>query len=109
MPKPLDGKIALVTGAGKNIGRAIALMLARDGAAVVVNGRSDRAALDGVVQEIEAIGGRAIAAIADVSDLSPQAVARMTENAVAQLGGIDILISNAGLRRQNLVPGHDAG
>ena len=98
MSKPLDGKIALVTGSGKNIGRAIALRLARDGAAIVVNGRGDRAALDGVVAEIEAEGGRAIAAIADVSD--PQAVARMTDDAVARLGGIDILVSNAGLRRQ---------
>ena len=98
MPKPLDGKIALVTGSGKNIGRAIALKLARDGAAIVVNGRGDRAALDGVVAEIEAEGGRAIAAIADVSD--PQAVARMIDDAAARLCGIDILVSNAGLRRQ---------
>ena len=98
MAKPLDGKVALVTGAGKNIGRAIALHLARDGAAIVVNGRSDRAALEGVVREIEAIGGRAIPAIADVSD--PEAVGRMVEDAAAALGGIDILVSNAGLRRQ---------
>ena len=98
MSKPLDGKIALVTGAGKNIGRAIARRLALDGAAIVVNGRADRAALDGVVREIEAGGGRAIAAIADVSD--PEAVARMTDGAVEQFGGIDILVSNAGLRRQ---------
>ena len=98
MPKPLDGKVAVVTGAGKNIGRAIALKLARDGAGVVINGRSDQAALDAVVREIEAEGGRAMTAIADVSD--PEAVARMTDAAVARLGGIDILISNAGLRRQ---------
>lgn len=98
MSRILDGKVALVTGAGKNIGRAIALRLAQDGAAIIVNGRSDQAALDGVVREIEAIGGRAIPAIADVSQ--PDAVARMTEDAVAQLGGIDILVSNAGLRRQ---------
>ena len=98
MSKVLDGKVALVTGSGKNIGRAIALRLAQDGAAVIVNGRSDQAALDGVVREIEAGGGRAITAIADVSDAA--AVARMTEDAVAQLGGIDILVSNAGLRRQ---------
>ncbi len=98
MPKPLDGKVAVVTGAGKNIGRAIALKLARDGAGVVINGRSDQAALDAVVREIEAEGGRAMTAIADVSD--PEAVARMTDAAVASLGGIDILISNAGLRRQ---------
>ena len=98
MLKPLDGKVAVVTGAGKNIGRAIALKLARDGAGVVINGRSDQAALDAVVREIEAEGGRAMTAIADVSD--PEAVARMTDAAVARLGGIDILISNAGLRRQ---------
>ncbi len=98
MSKPLDGKIALVTGAGKNIGRAIALRLAGDGAAIVVNGRSDRTALDSVVREIEAGGGRAIAAIADVSD--PAAVASMVDDAAARLGGIDILVSNAGLRRQ---------
>lgn len=98
MPKALDGKVALITGAGKNIGRAIALRLAQDGAAIIVNGRSDQAALDGVVREIEAGGGRAIAAIGDVSD--PAAVARMTEDAAAKLGGIDIVVSNAGLRRQ---------
>jgi 3-oxoacyl-[acyl-carrier protein] reductase len=98
MAKPLDGKIALVTGAGKNIGRAIAMRLAGDGAAIVVNGRSDQAALDSAVQEIEAAGGRAISVIADVSDAA--AVTRMTDQAVERLGGIDILVSNAGLRRQ---------
>src|ERR1700712_3023572 len=98
MAKPLDGKVALVTGAGKNIGRAIALRLAGDGAAIVVNGRSDQAALDSVVQEIEAAGGRAISVIADVSDAA--AVVRMTDQAAERLGGIDILVSNAGLRRQ---------
>ncbi len=98
MDKPLAGKVALVTGAGKNIGRSIALRLALDGAAVIVNGRSDRAAVDGVVGEIEAVGGTAIGRIADVSD--PAAVAAMVEAAVAALGGIDILVSNAGLRRQ---------
>lgn len=94
----LDGKVALVTGAGKNIGRAVALRLARDGAAVVVNGRSDRAAAEAVAGEIAAMGGRAMARLADVSD--PRAVARMVEDAAAALGGIDIAVSNAGLRRQ---------
>jgi 3-oxoacyl-[acyl-carrier protein] reductase len=94
----LDGKVALVTGAGKNIGRAIALHLARDGAAVVVNGRADQAAVEAVAGEIAAMGGRAVAHLADVSD--PAAVARMVEAAAATFGGIDIAVSNAGLRRQ---------
>ena len=52
MSQALQGKVALVSGAGKNIGRAIALALARDGASIVVNGRADKAAVDGVVREI---------------------------------------------------------
>jgi 3-oxoacyl-[acyl-carrier protein] reductase len=94
----LDGKVALVTGAGRNIGRAIALQLARDGAAVVVNGRADQAAIETVADEIRALGGRAMPFLADVSD--PDAVARMAEAAATALGGIDIAVSNAGLRRQ---------
>ncbi|MCX7373354.1 MAG: SDR family NAD(P)-dependent oxidoreductase [Alphaproteobacteria bacterium] len=90
----LDGKIALVSGAGKNIGRAIALHLARDGATVVVNGRSDSAAVDAVVAEINAQGGQARAEIADVGDET--AVTAM----MARIGALDILVCNAGLRRQ---------
>ena len=98
MAGSLDGKVALVTGAGKNIGRAIALRLARDGATVVVNGRADRAAIEAVVAEIHAMGGQAVAHLADVADAA--AVARMVESVAAALGGIDIAVSNAGLRRQ---------
>ncbi len=94
----LDGKVALVTGGGRNIGRAIARTLARDGATVVVNGRTDRAAVEAVVQEITAAGGRALAVMADVSDEA--AVAAMADRVAADLGGVDILVSNAGLRRQ---------
>ncbi|RYI99102.1 MAG: SDR family oxidoreductase [Acetobacteraceae bacterium] len=94
----LDGKVALVTGAGKNIGRAIALQLARDGATVVVNGRSDLAAIQAVVSEIEAMGGQALAQQADVSDEA--AVARMMAAIESSLGGVDIAVLNAGLRRQ---------
>ncbi len=90
----LAGKVALVTGAGQNIGRAIALTLARDGAKVLVNGRSDAAAIEAVAAEIRAAGGSAEAALADVSD--PAAVVRMIEAA----GPIDVLVCNAGLRRQ---------
>ncbi len=95
---PLSGKVAIVTGAGRNIGRRIALDLAADGAAVVVNGRRDRAAIEAVAGEIEAAGGRAIACLADVADES--AVAAMVAAAVDRFGRIDILVSNAGLRRQ---------
>jgi 3-oxoacyl-[acyl-carrier protein] reductase len=98
-PEPtFAGKVALVTGAGRNIGRAIAVDLAVRGASLVINGRSDRAAVDGVVAEIEAAGGRAIGCLADVSDAA--AAGAMIEAAVRAFGGIDILVSNAGLRRQ---------
>jgi 3-oxoacyl-[acyl-carrier protein] reductase len=90
----LAGKVALVTGAGKNIGRAIALALARDGARVIVNGRADAGAVQAVAAEITAAGGSAEAILADVSDEA--AVARMME----QAGPLDILVCNAGLRRQ---------
>jgi 3-oxoacyl-[acyl-carrier protein] reductase len=98
MDAALDGKVALVTGAGKNIGRAIALALARDGAAVVVNSRQDSAAVEAVAAEIRAIGGNALAVIADVSQ--PEAVQHMVGEAVEAFGGLDIVVSNAGLRRQ---------
>jgi 3-oxoacyl-[acyl-carrier protein] reductase len=98
MSPPLQGKVALVSGAGKNIGRAIALALARDGASIVVNGRADRTAVDGVVREIEALGGKAVAAMGDVSD--PKVPPRLADEASKAFGGVDILVSNAGLRRQ---------
>lgn len=94
----LAGKAALVTGSGRNIGRAIALLLARDGASVAVNGSRDRAAVDAVVAEIVAAGGRAIAVMGDVAN--PEDAARMVAETVAGFGAIDILVSNAGLRRQ---------
>ncbi len=98
MAQPLAGKTALVTGAGKNIGRAIALTLARDGAAVAVNGRSDAAAVDEVVATIRAAGGSAVAVMGDVA-VHEQARG-LVGAAVQALGGLDILVSNAGLRRQ---------
>ncbi len=96
--RPLDGKVALVTGAGQNIGRGIALTLAGDGAKVVVNGRANADAVEETVQAIRNAGGTAIGQIADVSD--PDAVEAMVAAASAEFGGIDILVSNAGLRRQ---------
>ena len=97
MTLPLQGKIALVTGAGKNIGRAIALVLAHDGATVLVNGRGDAEAVDSVVREIETAGGKAEAAMGDISDRD---VAPRLAQQAEKLGGVDILVSNAGLRRQ---------
>jgi 3-oxoacyl-[acyl-carrier protein] reductase len=94
----LAGKVAIVTGAGKNIGKAIALVLAADGAAVVVNGRGDRAIVEATAGEIRAAGGRAMPYIADISQ--PDAVAAMVEAVVKEFGGIDIAVNNAGLRRQ---------
>src|SRR5580704_18384070 len=94
--KPLDGKVAIVTGAGKNIGKSIAELLAADGAAIVVNGRGDRPIIEETAKEIRAAGGRAIPYLADIS--KPEAVAAMVEAAVGEFGGVDIAIGNAGLR-----------
>jgi 3-oxoacyl-[acyl-carrier protein] reductase len=89
----LAGRVAIVTGAGRNIGRAIALALAEAGAAVVVNGRTNRQAVDAVVGEIEAKGGKALACMADVADAA--AVEQMTAAAARRFGRIDILVNNA--------------
>ena len=92
----LDGKVALVTGSGRNIGRATAIELARRGATVVVNARSNRNEADAVVGEIEALGGSAIATIADVG--VQEQVDSMVSDALEAFGKVDILINNAGLR-----------
>lgn len=94
----LSGKVAIVTGAGRNIGRAIALALAADGAAVVVNVRSNKAEADSVVREIEAAGAKAVAHTGDIGD--PEAAAGMAALALDRFGRIDILVNNAALRRE---------
>ena len=96
--KELTGKVAVVTGAGRNIGRAIALTLAEGGASVLVNARRNRVEAEAVVREIEAAGGKAIAHIGDVADA--KAVQEMADAAVKQFGRIDILVNNAALRRE---------
>ena len=96
--KELSGKVAIVTGAGRNIGRAIARHLAAAGALVVVNVRTNKAEADAVVKEIEAGGGKAIAVVADVAD--PAAVEAMAQAALKAFGRIDILVNNASLRRE---------
>lgn len=95
-PTRLDGRVAIVTGSGQNIGRAIALRLAQAGAAVVVNGSKSRAKVDLVVDEIKQAGGRAIGVMADVGD--PAQVGRMVDEAVAAFGHVDIAVSNVGRR-----------
>jgi 3-oxoacyl-[acyl-carrier protein] reductase len=94
--KELAGKVALVTGGSRNIGRAIALDLAAGGAAVVVNTRRSREAAEAVAREIEAAGGKAVALIADVTDEA--AVNAMVEQAVARLGRLDFVVNNAAVR-----------
>ena len=96
--KELIGKVAVVTGAGRNIGRAIALTLAEGGASVLVNARRNRVEAEAVVREIEAAGGKAIAHIGDVADA--KAVQEMADAAVKQFCRIDILVNNAALRRE---------
>jgi 3-oxoacyl-[acyl-carrier protein] reductase len=98
MSKELTGKVAVVTGAGRNIGRAIALTLAEGGASVLVNARSNRTEAEAVAREVEAAGGKAIVHIGDVADT--KSVQAMADAAVRQLGRIDILVNNAALRRE---------
>jgi 3-oxoacyl-[acyl-carrier protein] reductase len=96
--RELAGKVAIVTGAGRNIGRAIALLLAQAGASILVNVRSNRAEADAVAGEIEAAGGNALVHVGDVADAT--AMQAMADAALARFGRIDILVNNAALRRE---------
>ena len=96
--KQLAGKAAVVTGGGRNIGRAIAHALAREGANVLINVRSNEAEADTVAREVAALGARAAVHVGDVAD--PKAVAAMVEAALAAFGRIDCLINNAALRAE---------
>jgi 3-oxoacyl-[acyl-carrier protein] reductase len=91
--KELEGKVALVTGAGRNIGRAIALALADAGARVVLNSRASRDEIRSVEKEI---GSNALAVLADVTD--PAAVQAMIAQARSRFGRLDILVNNAAIR-----------
>ncbi len=98
MTNELAGKVAIVTGAGRNIGRAIALALADAGASIVVNARNNKAEAEAVAREIEAGGGKALAHMGDVANAAD--VQAMVETAVRHFGRIDILVNNAALRRE---------
>ncbi|MDB5803471.1 MAG: short-chain dehydrogenase/reductase [Betaproteobacteria bacterium] len=100
--KPLAGKTALITGAGRNIGRAIALMLADAGAAVAVHVRGSVDDGRAVVEEITAAGGRSLLVQADITDRP--AVDAMVAQVAAQFGGLEILVNNAATRLEAPFP-----
>ena len=92
----LEGKVAIVSGSARNIGRATAIELAKAGASLVVNARESRDLCDEVVAEIQKAGGKAITCLADISD--HEAVRNLVGNAVEEFGGVDILVNNAAVR-----------
>ncbi len=99
MDMKLKGKVALVTGAARDVGREIALSLAAEGAAVAVNYRGSKDQAEAVVAEIERNGGKAIAYHADVSDFA--AVQSMVNKIVADFGHLNIVVNNAGVALRN--------
>jgi 3-oxoacyl-[acyl-carrier protein] reductase len=92
----LDGKVALVTGSGRNIGRATVLQLAGEGAHVVVNARTNQAEADEVAREARALGAKTLTVIADVA--RKDQIDAMVARALNEFGRIDILINNAAIR-----------
>ena len=92
----LEGKVALVTGSGRNIGRATVLRLAAEGAHVVVNARTNQSEADAVAEAARALGVKALSVLADMAH--EDQVVRMVERAMAEFGRIDILINNAAVR-----------
>ena len=97
----LEGKAALVTGASRGIGRAIAIELAKEGANVAVNFAGSEAKAHAVVDEIKALGVQAFAVQGDVAN--PDDVQRIVKETADQFGSIDILVNNAGITRDNLL------
>ena len=98
----LQNKVAVVTGAATGIGKAIALGMAAEGASVVVDYVGDPVAANGVVQQIQAAGGKAVAVAADVSN--PDQVNQLIQKAVGAFGRLDILVNNAGLEYKHPFP-----
>ncbi len=96
---PLTGKTAVITGSARNIGRAIALMLAADGADILVHAKQDSSAAEAVADEVRAIGGKAAVCLADLS--TEEAAEGLAQSAIEAFGRIDIVVLNAAIRRQN--------
>jgi len=94
--KTLDGKVALVTGGVRRLGKAMALAFARDGASVVINARSSRDEAEKAAAEVEALGAKAMVHIADIREEA--AVTAMVDAALKRFGRVDILINNAAVR-----------
>jgi len=103
----LEGQVALVTGASRGIGRAVAETMAAEGAAVAVNYRSGKEQADEVVAGITSAGGKAVAVPGDVSEYD-QAVS-MVEQTVSELGGLQMLVNNAGIAKDDLIYNMDPG
>ena len=97
----LSGRVAVITGGGRGIGRAISLRLARAGAAVAIGYRRDEAAARGTCAEIVASGGQATAYRASVEE--PEQVRAMTEQVLSDFGGVDIVVCNAGIASRGLL------
>lgn len=97
----LKGKVALVTGAARGIGKEIALTLAKAGAAVIVNYNGSKERAEAVVKEIEDMGGNALAYKCNVADEEESAT--MVKDVLTQYGKVDILVNNAGITRDNLI------
>jgi 3-oxoacyl-[acyl-carrier protein] reductase len=100
-PKPFAGRAAIVTGATRGIGRAIALELARHGADVAFNYAQSAAAAEELKPELESLGVRVLAAQCDVANT--EAAAEMVKRVKAELGRVDFLVNNAGITRDNLI------
>jgi 3-oxoacyl-[acyl-carrier protein] reductase len=92
----LQGKTALITGASRNIGKAIALAFAREGADLVLNTRVNQEELDAVAAECQELGVRTLPVLADVSN--PDQASRLVEQSLSQFGKLDVLVSNAAIR-----------
>lgn len=99
--KELEGRVAIVTGSARNIGRAIAVDLAAGGAAVLINARTSKADAESAAEEVEARGGEATVCMADVT--VPEQAEAMVEAAVSAFGRIDILVNNVSERGQCLL------